>query len=359
MQRLAALNRAIRCLPCLPAMATCRAGGIRIRTHFVVYDANGAMQQALPYHRHGVPRTDGIFNIDKGLGITSHDVVACVRRLVRQKRVGHAGTLDPLASGVLPILVGQATRFAEYLSESGKAYRALIRFGTETTTYDGEGAVVREAPVTLSRGQIEAALPEFLGEVQQIPPVYSAIKQGGQKLYALTRAGQQVTPQPRTVRIDALRILAWDSPDLTLEIECGKGTYIRSLAHDLGTRLGPGAYLAALVRWRSGPFRLHESVSLEQLEASLADGSWRELLSPPDGALHGFPSVSLTPESATRMRNGQLLSPADVSPATVGTHGELLRAYATDERFLGLLRWEEGAHAWQPHKVLHDERATR
>src|SRR5579884_1575167 len=295
---------------------------------------------------------DGIFNIDKGLGVTSHDVVARVRRLLKQKRVGHAGTLDPLASGVLPVLVGQATRFAEYLSESGKAYRALIRFGTETTTYDGEGTVVREAPVALTREQIEVMLPEFVGEIQQVPPIYSAIKQGGQKLYDLARSGQQVVPQPRTVRIDALRILAWDAPDLTLEIDCGKGTYIRSLAHDLGARLGPGAYLAALVRWRSGPFHLHESSSLEQLEAALADGTWRELLSPPDTALVDFRKATLTPESATHMRNGQLIQPAAASGAEHGKLGELIRAYSTDEAFLGLLRWDDGARAWQPHKVM-------
>jgi tRNA pseudouridine55 synthase len=296
--------------------------------------------------------TDGIFNIDKGLGLTSHDVVARVRRLLKQKRVGHAGTLDPLASGVLPILVGQATRFAEYLSESGKAYRALIRFGTETTTYDGEGTVVREAPVAITREQIEAALPEFLGEIQQVPPVYSAIKQGGQKLYELARAGQAVTPQPRTVRVDALRILSWGSPDLTLEIDCGKGTYIRSLAHDLGARLASGAYLAALVRWRSGPFRLHESISLEQLEAALAGGAWRELLHPPDAALSDFRVVTLSSDSVVRMRNGQLLSPGETLGVDSGEPGELVRAYATDGRFLGLLRWDDAAHAWQPHKVL-------
>ena len=186
----------------------------------------------------------------------------------------------------------------------------------------------------------------------RVPPVFSAIKQGGQKLYELARAGHEVTPQPRMVRIDALRILSWDSPDLTLEIECGKGTYIRSLAHDLGTRLGPGAYLAALVRWRSGPFHLHESISLEQLEASLADGAWRELLYPPDAALAGFRAATLAPQSAARMRNGQLLQPADASGVGSGEPSELVRAYSTDGRFLGLLRWDDAAHAWQPHKVL-------
>lgn len=274
---------------------------------------------------------------------------------MRQKRVGHAGTLDPLASGVLPVLVGQATRLAEYLSESGKAYRALVRFGTVTTTYDGEGAVVREAPVTLSRDEIAAVLPEFLGEQDQVPPIYSAIKRGGQPLYALARAGKDVTPEPRRVRIDELRVLSWNSPDLALEVECGTGTYIRSLAHDLGARLGPGAYLAALVRTRSGPFRLAESITLERLEAALADGSWRDCLYAADTALWDRRAALLAQESETLLRTGRLLRFA----AEMYAHGaaaslpdELLRAYSTDGRFLGLLRWDEAQAAWQPHKVL-------
>jgi tRNA pseudouridine55 synthase len=274
---------------------------------------------------------------------------------VRQKRVGHAGTLDPLASGVLPVLVGQATRLAEYLSESGKAYRALVRFGTVTATYDSEGEVVREAPVALTQDEIAAVLPEFLGEQEQVPPIYSAIKRGGRPLYALARAGEDVTPEPRRVRIDALRILSWDSPDLLLDVECGTGTYIRSLAHDLGARLGPGAFLAALVRTRSGPFRLEESIALERLEAALADGSWRDCLYAADTALWDRRAAILGHESEARLRNGQLLRfPADVQPPT--THAtapdELLRAYSTDGRFLSLLRWDETQAGWQPHKVL-------
>jgi tRNA pseudouridine55 synthase len=301
-----------------------------------------------------VGATDGIFNIDKGLGITSHDVVARVRRLLRQKRVGHAGTLDPLASGVLPVLVGQATRLAEYLSESGKAYRALVRFGTVTTTYDAEGEVVREAPVALTRDEIAAVLPEFLGEQEQVPPVYSAVKRGGRPLYALARAGEEVRPEPRHVRIDALRILSWDAPDLALAIDCGKGTYIRSLAHDLGARLGPGAYLAALVRTRSGPFRLQESITLEGLEAALADGSWRDRLYAADTALLDRRAAILGPESEARLRNGQMLRfpPDDEAAPDQASPGELLRAYSTDGRFLGLLRHDAAQVGWQPHKVV-------
>ena len=258
--------------------------------------------------------------------------------MIGQKRVGHTGTLDPLATGVLPICVGQATRVAEYLSEGGKAYRATIRFGIETTTYDAEGEVVREAPVTLTREEIEAVLSEFLGEQEQVPPVYSAIKRDGKPLYERARAGEDVTPEPRRVRIDALTIVSWKTPDLTLDIECGKGTYIRSLAFDLGRRLGPGAYLAGLIRTRSGPFTLDQSVTLEELEVALAGDSWRALLHPADEALADWGAVTLDEEDERRLRNGQPLSPSPES-ITAGTTGsEMLRAYATDGRFLGILK---------------------
>ena len=217
---------------------------------------------------------DGIFNIDKAVGMTSHDVVARVRRLTRQKRVGHAGTLDPAASGVLPICLGQATRVAEYLSESGKAYRAVVVFGAVTDTYDAEGEVLRSAPVDLTREQIAAALPEFLGPQMQLPPLYSAIKVAGQPMYKLARAGIEAERHARPIVISRLDLLDWQSPVLTLEVECSKGTYIRSLAYDLGERLGCGAHLGGLVRLRSGPFSLDESLTLEALAQALEDGSW-------------------------------------------------------------------------------------
>lgn len=332
---------------------------------------------------------DGIFNIDKPLGMTSHDVVARVRRLARQKRVGHAGTLDPAASGVLPILLGQATRVAEYLSESGKAYRATVRFGAVTDTYDAEGAVLRTAPVTLTRDAITAVLPTLLGRQMQVPPLYSAIKRQGQPLYKLARAGAAVELEPRPVQIYGLTIVAWQTPDLVLDVECGKGTYIRSLAYDLGERLGPGAHLAGLVRTRSGPFTLATSLTLEALERALADGTWAGHLYAPDEALLDHQAAILETTSEARVRNGLPLrfghapglhpavphageagtpsaaalagevgglrhdaAPEVVDAASTSEPPSLLRAYTVDGRFLGILRWEAEANAWQPHKVL-------
>ncbi len=320
---------------------------------------------------------DGIFNINKPVGMTSHDVVARVRRLAKQKRVGHAGTLDPAASGVLPILLGQATRVAEYLSESGKEYRATIRFGVVTDTYDAEGTVVRTAPVTLTREAIEAALPGFLGWQMQVPPVYSAIKREGQPLYKLARAGEAVEVEARRVEIQALKIVSWEPPDLVLDVTCSKGTYIRSLAYDLGERLGPGAHLAGLVRTRSGPFHLESAITLETLERALVEGTWADHLFAPDEALLERRAAILESASETRLRNGQPLRftalAGDEGPRGVEerasevhesgatrTDGEmaetaeprLLRAYAADGRFLGILRWDAEAQAWHPHKVL-------
>ena len=252
---------------------------------------------------------------------------------------------------MLPICLGQATRVAEYLSESGKAYRATIRFGVVTDTYDGEGRIVREAPVALTLAQIAETLPAFLGEIEQVPPIYSAIKRGGQRLYALARAGEAVEADARRVHIDALNIVSWNSPELVLDVECGKGTYIRSLAFDLGERLGPGAHLAALIRTRSGPFTLGESLTLDELEQALADGTWSEHFFAPDEALLSWRAAILGSESEGALRNGQLLHFATSRPDSRAP-GDLLRAYSADGRFLGILQWDETGAAWQPHKVL-------
>ena len=290
---------------------------------------------------------DGIFNVDKPVGMTSHDVVARVRRLAGQKRVGHAGTLDPAASGVLPILLGQATRLAEYLSERGKAYRATIRFGIVTDTYDTEGQIVGESSVSLTRDVIAAALPEFLGDQLQRPPLYSAIKHNGQRLYALARAGQTPEAPPRPIYINSLEIVDWTSPTLVLDVVCGKGTYIRSIAFDLGERLGPGAHLAALVRTRSGPFTLASSITLDALAQAFDENTWRDHCFAADEALLDWRAAILSPENETRMRYGQSLP----LPASLLTNQRpLLRAYSADGRFLGILRHDEAV--WQPHKVL-------
>lgn len=298
---------------------------------------------------------DCIAIINKASGMTSHDVVARVRRIAGQRRVGHAGTLDPAATGVLPVLLGQATRVAEYLSESGKAYRATIRFGVETTTYDGEGAITSESPVQLTLDDIERALPRFLGDQEQLPPIYSAIKRGGVPLYALARAGKEVQVTARRVHIDELRVVGWESPTLMLDVECGKGTYIRSLAHDLGQLLGPGAHLAGLVRTRSGPFTLDQAITVEELGAAVIDGSWRDRLYATDEALLDWRAAILGETSAMRLLQGQRVAFIDRVESRLPPERELIRAYSTDGQFLGILRWSDADHEWQPHKTFSVE----
>ncbi|HCI81526.1 MAG TPA: tRNA pseudouridine(55) synthase TruB [Ktedonobacter sp.] len=288
---------------------------------------------------------DGILNIHKSVGMTSHDVVGRVRKLLKQRRVGHAGTLDPAASGVLPICVGQGTRVAEYLSESGKAYRADITFGIVTNTYDAEGDIVRQAPVTLSREDIEAVLPSFLGLQMQIPPRYSAIKIQGQPAYKRTRAGEELVLEPRPIHLYALTILDWQSPRLTLAIECSKGTYIRSLAYDLGERLGCGAYLSALVRTRSGPFELAQSSTLEQLAEATEQDTVTTLLFPSDYALQQYPAIHLDEATTARVLHGNAFY-GETLPGT------LARVYDDKGRFIAIATWNEQELVWQPEKVF-------
>jgi tRNA pseudouridine55 synthase len=290
---------------------------------------------------------DGIFNINKPTGLTSHDVVAKIRKLLKQKRVGHAGTLDPSASGVLPICAGQATRVAEYLSESGKAYQAEIIFGATTDTYDSEGVILATASTRdLTLARIEESLQHFLGHRMQAPPVYSAIKFQGQPAYKLARAGEEITLNPRPIVINSLKVIDWIPPHLTLAIECGKGTYIRSLAHDLGLQLSCFAYLSALVRTRSGPFTLLESITLEQLAGAVETNTAQHYLYPVDKALEQYPAITLDATTIERVKHG------DAFNTSVNYSPGLARIYDSYGHFLAIAEWNGELNAWHPKKVF-------
>jgi|SRR6266852_2738923 len=317
---------------------------------------------------------DGILNINKAAGMTSHDVVAKIRKLLKQKRVGHAGTLDPSASGVLPICVGQGTRVAEYLSESGKAYQAEIILGVVTDTYDSEGTIVRTTDMAeilnlneingppvgadLSRpspiywpdrARIEEVLQKFIGQQMQTPPQYSAIKIQGRPAYKLARAGEEIPLQPRPITIYQLEILQWLPPRLILAIECSKGTYIRSLAYDLGEQLGCGGHLGALVRTRSGPFSISESITLEELEQAIEAGTVQEYLHPADLALQQYPALMLDDAAVERVLHGNAFKYDDQHGHTPTS---LARIYDTTGRFLAIAQWDAERGLWQPKKVL-------
>jgi tRNA pseudouridine55 synthase len=296
------------------------------------------------------PSVDGILVINKPPGVTSHDVVARVRWLTHQRRVGHAGTLDPLATGVLVVCLGQATRMAEYATDGDKTYRAEIVLGAATDTYDADGRVTARAEVQCSLADIRRALTGFLGHILQAPPAYSAIKQGGEPLYKAARAGLEVKTEARPVRIDGLRIVAYQAPVLALEVDCGKGTYIRSLAHDLGQRLGCGAHLSALVRLRSGRFSLADAITLDDLALAVQFDYLDRFLYPPDETVLDQPAVILGPERALGIRQGKGMA---VAPAPAGS-GEpvLCRAYDLDGEFLALGCLDRQAGWWRPHKVF-------
>lgn len=291
-------------------------------------------------------KLNGIINLNKPLGKTSFQMVSLVRRLTGERRVGHAGTLDPEATGVLPICLGQGTRVVEFLNLAQKVYQAEIELGTATTTYDATGEVTQRGDISsLKLGQIEEALSRFKGEIEQVPPPYSAVKHHGQPLYKLARAGAQVPQKPRKVQISRLEILHWEGAHLEVEVECGKGTYIRSLAHDLGQVLGCGAHLRKLTRLQSGPFRIEEAVSPEELEEAFRQGYWQTYLHPLDVALSHLDAVIVGESDRKAILNGRFIALADVG-------GELCRAYSSDGKLLAVLRFRPDRGLWHPEKVF-------
>lgn len=296
------------------------------------------------------PGLDGFLIVDKPAGWTSFDVVARARRLLGERKIGHAGTLDPAATGVLPLAVGSATKALEYLAGASKSYLAEVVFGVETDSYDADGRVtaIRDAS-GLTEAAVAGALGGFRGDLAQVPPMHSAIKVGGRKLYDLARKGEEIERAPRPVTIHRLDLLGWEPPVATLWVDCSKGTYIRSLAHDLGEALGAGAHLGNLVRYRTGPFTLCEAVTMGEL-ADLADGGalpwvWPSLAVHPDSVVLDLPALLLDAEGARRWRQGSPI-PADALAA-----GDC-RAYDEDGTWLGLGRADATGAAWRPAKVI-------
>jgi tRNA pseudouridine55 synthase len=292
----------------------------------------------------------GLILLDKPSGPTSHDMVYAVRRGAGEKHVGHAGTLDPLATGLLVMCLGPATRLSEYLSGKDKRYTARVRFGQATNTYDAQGEVTAASASLPERPAVEAALAGFRGPQQQVPPAFSAIKRGGQKAYDLARRGETVVLEARPVIFHSLELVEWQPPEAVLEVHCSAGTYIRSLAHDLGQRLGCGAHLSALRRTASGSLSVAEAVPLETLQAAFAEHVWRQFLRPADQAVADWPAVYLTAEATARVQRGQ--SVAMESAAENRPLAPLGRAYNPAGEFIAVLRADPTAGVWRPDKVF-------
>ncbi len=298
------------------------------------------------------PSLHGYLVIDKPAGWTSFDVVARARRLLGQKHIGHAGTLDPAATGVLPLAVGMATKTLEFLNDASKTYLAEVTFGVETDSHDSEGRVTGTADATgLTADAIEATLASFRGAHEQIPPMHAAIKVGGQKLYDLARRGEEIARAPRPVIFHCLELLEWDLPTATLLVDCSKGTYIRALARDLGAALGTGAYLSDLLRMRAGPFHLCQAFTMDELSRIELPWAWPWVALHPDIPVQEWPALVLDSDAARRWRQGSTI------PDDRGAAGPI-RAYDTAGEWLGTGEAAPDGAGWRPRKVVAVEEGS-
>jgi tRNA pseudouridine55 synthase len=287
----------------------------------------------------------GVFVIDKPVGLTSHDVVQIVRRGTGIRRAGHTGTLDPRASGVLVVLLGPAVRLSEFVSASDKSYQATIRLGSRTETYDTESEPSEEMPVNVNEDEFADLLKSYEGEIEQVPPPYSAVKVDGEKAYDKARKGEEVDLEPRLINVYHLDLLEWAPPEVVVDVKCSSGTYVRSLANDLGEALGIGAHLVGLRRTSSGQFTLRDSISLRRLREAFDTGTWAQHLIPAAEALSDWYTIELDEEGLEKVRNGHRI------PAEADAKG-WARALSEQGDLVALLEVVEEDQEWQPRKVF-------
>ncbi len=295
------------------------------------------------------PPKSGILVVDKPAGCTSHDVVAAIRRASGERRVGHAGTLDPMATGVLVVCMGSATRVVDEIQATPKAYRARVRLGVRTDSGDADGRVVGEHDAAgVTRDAVEAALARFRGDILQTPPMVSAVKHEGRRLYALARQGIEVERAPRPVTVYALTLEDWAPPELTLALRVSKGTYVRTIADDLGEALGVGAHLTALRRTAVGPFRVEAADPLDRVVAAFEGGWWPALMHPLDAALVDYAAMVVDAPRVAALRHGQQVD----GPAPGPGASRLVRVYDADGQFVGLVAWDPVEARWQPDRIF-------
>ncbi|MBN2462051.1 MAG: tRNA pseudouridine(55) synthase TruB [Dehalococcoidia bacterium] len=292
---------------------------------------------------------DGILNVNKPEGKTSFNIVARLKHLSGEKHVGHAGTLDPIATGVLPICFGQATRITQFLTDSSKTYLAQVELGVITDTFDRQGEIIeRRDSSYITVPQIEEALTHFQGVINQVPPIYSALKRQGKRYYELARAGIPIKLKPRRVEILNLELLNCQSPLITINVDCSKGTYIRSLANDIGQYLGCGAHIKNLTRLRCGPFHIEDALSLPQIECAFHKDSWKELLQSVDSPLSNWKAIIVDKDNEIAIRNGRSL-PLDKNSLS---SDKFCRAYNLNGNFIAVLQFIPEKKSWHPYKVF-------
>ncbi len=288
----------------------------------------------------------GVLVVDKPIGLTSHDVVQIIRKGTGIRRAGHTGTLDPRASGVLVVLIGPAVRLSEYVSASDKRYQATIRLGSSTDTYDDEGTVTNSATFeSITEEKFNEVLQKFVGEIEQVPPPYSAVKVKGKKAYDLAREGEEVDLEPRLIQVYSLEVIEWASPEVVIDVYCSSGTYIRSLANDLGKELGCGAHLIGLRRTKSGRFTLRDAIPLRKLQESFETGTWYRNLIPAAEALADWPVVELDADQVELIRHGHRV------PGEPNSKG-WARGVSEQGDLVALLEFDAETNEWQPRKVF-------
>lgn len=299
---------------------------------------------------------NGIMNIYKEAGYTSHDVVAKLRGIVRQKKIGHTGTLDPDAVGVLPVCFGSATKLCDMMTDKSKEYEAIMRLGVTTDTQDFSGKILTESIVGVSEAEVEDAVMGFVGGYEQIPPMYSALKVNGKKLYELARAGKEVERQPRHIDIGYIRILDIDLPEVRFVVGCSKGTYIRTLCSDIGEKLGCGAAMAELKRTRVGDFRIEDSIRLSQVEELMRLGTYGDYVVAPDSIFSEYEGAAVKSEAEKALLNGNKL---DLRQLNLDSHtffadGDLLRVYNGRQEFKAVYTFVKSEGVFRPYKMFLD-----
>lgn len=295
---------------------------------------------------------NGIINIYKEQGFTSHDVVAKMRGILRQKKIGHTGTLDPDAVGVLPVCLGNATKLCDLLTDRDKEYEAVLMFGIATDTQDLSGKILKEAEVTMSKEEAEAAILSFVGDYDQIPPMYSALKVNGKKLYELARAGKEVERMPRPVTIYKIEILSVALPEVTFRVSCSKGTYIRTLCHDIGVKCGCPATMKSLKRTKAGPFTEETAITLKELETLRDEDRIREVLLPVDRFFSDLTPVHIPDEFMKYVRNGNHFFLQQIRERMAFADGEDVRVYDIKGHFYGIYTFLKEEGQFTPKKMF-------
>ena len=300
------------------------------------------------------PIITGLLNINKPIGITSMDVVREIKKSTGIKKVGHGGTLDPMASGVIPIAIGTSTRLLEYILNGDKSYIATIQLGRRTDTYYSEGKTVEKRdPRGISIDEILKVLSKFYGEMTQIPPMHSALKIQGKRLYELARSGTVIERPPRNVTIYEVSLEEFNTPNIVVGVRCSKGFYVRTFADDIGHLLGCGAFLSSLKRVSSGPFKIEDAMTLDQTISMISEGNLQEVILDPGSCINGAQRIQLNEETETMVKHGRAIG--SINESFPITDSSLAVAYDNQSRFVAVLRFNEKLQEWHPEKVFNTD----